>query len=183
VKIPAIALASLAGAAAALVVPVAVPQGAPLSLPDAAAVAPGQVVGVYRVRLTGEAWQSLEGVAGAQRLRADGFLTVERAGGAGSDLLRATITVGSGAASLLPGGDAFQATGTLAGDALGLIASGSPAGVSAANLRFEQNGRRVAGTWLLVIPAGTAESAIAGNAGGFTLAVKGRQTRRLVQTR
>lgn len=173
----AFALATLLGAAAAFVVPATVPQDSAVALPEAAAVAPGQVVGLYKVRLVGDAWQTVDGVSSIQRLRADAFLTIERAAGQGSDLLKVTITVGNGAASLLPAGKAFEATASLAGDALGVVSTGAPAGVSAANLRFDQGGKRISGTWLLVVPAGTPEAQMAGTAGGFSLVLKGKQTR------
>jgi hypothetical protein len=171
------AIATVLGAAAAFVVPAALPPGSGVSPPDAAAVAPGQVVGIYKVRLVGDGWQSVNGVPSSQRLRADAYITIARADGQGGNLLHATITVGNGAASLLPSGKAFDATASLSGDALGLVSTGAPAGVSAANLRFELGGKRVSGTWLLVIPAGTPEAEMAGTAGGFSLVVKGKQTR------
>jgi hypothetical protein len=142
--------------------------------PEASAVAPSQVVGVYRLKLKGDGW--LRGTTEPYR--------VERIGG-GATLLLAAGTAGrlhaeirldpeftGGLLDLATPATAFVGEGYMVGDSLTVIDTGAPTYVNAITLTFLKDGARIVGHWLSAYPPAAAD---AGPGSAVGIGVSGRK--------
>ncbi len=161
-------------AALALVVVATVAALLGRDAPEAAAVAPSQVLGVYKLKLKGDGW--LRGSTAPYR--------VERVGGnanlllsAGTDgRLRVEIRLdpsfSGGLLDLATPATAFVGEGYMAGDSLTVIDTGAPTYVNAITLTFLKDGARLIGHWLSAYPPAAAD---AGPGSAVGIDVSGRK--------
>jgi hypothetical protein len=141
--------------------------------PAASAVSPAQVSGVYVVRLSGEAWARIAGSgaeqrSSAERVKGGAFLIVtsdaERNDGKVSVEIRLDRGLEGSVLDRVTGSPDFVGSGVIVGDRLTLIDSGSSIFVNAMDLRFERDGRKLSGSWLVSWPAASTEAAFVGGA-------------------
>lgn len=159
------ALCALLLAGAALVF---VPGSRPVS-----ALSTADVTGVYVLRLTGDAWARVDATGdnpkgSAQRVKGGAFLILtsdsERNDGVVKVELRLDRKLEGSVLDRVTGSPDFVAEGVIIGDRLTLIDSGSSIFVSAMDVRFEREGRKIAGSWLVSWPAAAADATFVGGA-------------------
>ena len=167
------ALATVAAAAAAWV---AVPRSE-----TASAVAPSQVVGIYRIKLRGDAWWSapLSSYA-AERVNGGATLTFTSATSDAADpRLRVEIRLDSGLTDgtldLVTPNPAFLGEGYVVGDSMTVIDSGGPTYVNALTIQFLKDGERVVGHWLSAYPSTGPNGGGTGASGGAGIDFNGRR--------
>ena len=153
--------------------------GAALSLPaprEAAAVAPSQLVGVYKLRLKGEGW--LRGTTEpyrAERVGGSALMTVARAVGDDTKIhveIRLAPQLDGGILDLATPAVAFVGDGILVGDSMAIIDTGAATYVNALTLTFLRDGERVTGHWVASYPATDAAN---GAASGVGVAFNGKR--------
>jgi hypothetical protein len=154
------AVAALAAAAGTL----ALPQAR-----DAAAVAPSQVVGLYKLRLKGEGWirGSVEPYR-SSRVGGSAMLTVTRPTADATKLhveIRLAPQLDGGVLDLATPAVAFVGDGVVVGDSMAIIDTGAATYVNALTLTFVKDGERVVGHWVASYPATDAASGAASGVG------------------
>lgn len=160
-------VAALAAAAGAL----ALPQAR-----DAAAVAPSQIVGLYKLRLKGEGW--IRGSAEpyrSSRVGGTALLTVTRPSVDATKLhveIRLAPQLDGGILDLATPAVAFVGDGVLVGDSMAIIDTGAATYVNALTLTFVKDGERVVGHWVASYPA---TDAAAGAASGVGVSFNGKR--------
>lgn len=161
-------------AALALLVVAAVAALVAHEAPDASAVAPSQVVGVYKLKLKGDGW--LRGSSEPYRVeRIGGNATLILSAGAAGRLhaeIRLDPSFTGGLLDLATPATAFVGEGYMAGDSLALIDTGAPTYVNAMTLTFLKDGARVLGHWISAYPPAAAD---AGPGSAVGIEVSGRK--------
>jgi hypothetical protein len=161
------AIVALGAAAGALAWPVS---------QDAAAVAPSQLVGVYKLKLKGEGWirGSTEPYR-ASRVGGAAMLTVTRSLADDTKIhveVRLAPELDGGILDLATPAVAFVGDGVLVGDSMAVIDTGAATYVNAMTLTFLKDGERVIGHWVASYPATDAAN---GAASGVGVAFTGRR--------
>lgn len=162
--------------AAAAVVAIAVAAIAWPSARDASAVAPSQLVGVYRLKLKGEGW--IRGTTEpyrAERIGGQAMLLVTRDLADDTKLhveIRLASQLDGGVLDLATPAVAFVGDGILVGDSMAVIDTGAATYVNALTLTFLRDGERVVGHWVASYPA---TDAAAGAASGAGVSFSGRR--------
>lgn len=172
-----LAVSAACGAAALGLLPGAAPRADALTASD--------VVGTWKLKLSGEGWQSDAGAYELGRPRGAAFLVVRHAdSGANTGLLELEIVLDGVAQDSLVGAavppkgsaPAFRAKARIVENTISAIYVGQPDYVNALNLRFESDARKVAGTWFLAFPAVDAPDAQK-FATGIDVAMRGKRVR------
>lgn len=161
------AIVALGAAAGALAWPVS---------QDAAAVAPSQLVGVYKLKLKGEGWirGSIEPYR-ASRVGGAAALTVTRSLADDTKIhveIRLAPELDGGILDLATPAVAFVGDGVLVGDSMAVIDTGAATYVNAMTLTFLKDGERVVGHWVASYPATDAAN---GAASGVGVSFTGRR--------
>jgi len=145
---------------------------------EAAAVAPSQIVGVYRIKLKGDGWLRGKSVPYRQeRIFGNAVLVVARDSAANDKLtveIRLDPSFAGGLVDLATPEPAFTGSGFVAGDSLAVIDTGAPTYVNAITLTFLKDGGKVAGHWMSAFPAAEPAS---GAASGLAIEFAGRRTK------
>lgn len=161
------AVAALAAAAGALAWPVS---------QDAAAVAPSQLVGVYRLKLKGEGW--IRGTTApyqSSRVGGTASMTVTRSLADDTKIhveIRLAPQLDGGILDLATPAVAFVGDGVLVGDSIAVIDTGAATYVNALTMTFFKDGERVVGHWVASYPATDAAN---GAASGVGVSFTGRR--------
>jgi hypothetical protein len=136
---------------------------------DASAVAPSQLVGVYKLRLKGEGWvRGTTEPYRSERVGGSALLTVSRNVADDTKLhveIRLAPQLDNGVLDLATPGVAFVGDGVLVGDSMAVIDTGGPTYVNALTLTFLRDGDRVIGHWVASYPATDAANGAASGAG------------------
>lgn len=147
-------------AALALVLAAAVAAAVGRDAPEASAVAPSQVVGIYKLKLKGDGW--LRGSAEPYRVeRISGNATLVLAAGTAGKVraeIRLDPSFSGGLLDLATPATAFVGEGHMVGDSLTVIDTGAPTYVNAMTLTFVKDGARCLGHWLSAYPPAAADS-------------------------
>src|SRR5262245_17827508 len=161
------AVAALAAAAGTLALPVS---------QDAAAVAPSQLVGIYRLKLKGDGW--VRGTTEpyyASRVGGMALMTVTRNLADDTKLhveIRLAQQLEGGVLDLATPAVAFVGDGILIGDSMAVIDVGAATYVNALTMTFVKDGERVVGHWVASYPATDAAN---GAASGVGVSFNGRR--------
>src|SRR5215510_9616415 len=124
---------------------------------DASAVAPTQILGVYKLRLKGEGW--IRGTTEpyrAERLGGLAMLTVSKSLTDDTKIhvdIHLAPQLENGILDLATPGVAFVGDGVLVGDSMAIIDTGAATYVNALTLTFLRDGERVIGHWIASYPA------------------------------
>lgn len=146
-----------------------------LARPEAGAVAPDDVVGVYKLKLKGDGWvRGTTQPYRAERIGGTATLFVARAPTADGKLhveIRLESSLTGGVLDLATPATAFVGEAHLVGDSLTLIDTGAPTYVNALTLQFAKEGARLSGHWIAAYPASEAGA----TASGAGLSFNGRR--------
>ena len=146
--------------------------------PEAGAVAPADVVGVWRVKLSGDGWlRTNAGDRQREAIRGPAYLALSLVNPEANDRrlrveVRLPPTMEGSLLDAATPEPAFLAEGYLVGDSMAVIDSGQPNFVNTLTLRFLKDGARVAGWWVAAFPPTSADS---GAASAVGLAFAGRR--------
>jgi hypothetical protein len=146
---------------------------------DAAAVAPSQIVGLYKLRLKGEGW--IRGTTEAYRSSRVGgpaMLTVTRPAVDATKMhveIRLAPQLDGGILDLATPAVAFVGDGVLVGDSMAIIDTGAATYVNALTLTFQKDGDKLVGHWVASYPA---TDAAAGAASGMGVSFTGKRVGR-----
>ena len=146
---------------------------------EAAAVGPADVIGIYDVRLSGDAFErdADSGRVAEERVRGRALCQISAAPGDPR-----LLTVEVRLAPALDGGlfdrtnptPALRGTGVLVGDSLTVIGAGQANYVNALTLRFLRRGRKVSGSWIASFPGSDTRSGYVAGAG---VSLRGKRRR------
>lgn len=121
------------------------------------AVAPAQVVGVYKIKLKGDGFlRTASDPYRLERISGSALLTVARSAADDTKIvvqIQLDKSLAGGIADLATPKPDFAGEGYIVGDSLTVIDTGGPAYVNALTLAFLKDGDRVAGHWLASFPA------------------------------
>lgn len=165
-------LSVIAAAAAALVL------FAARSAPDAQAVAPAQVVGVYKIKLKGDGWwRGTTTAYGAERVNGNALLVFAR-NQPDDGKLKVSIqldpALSGGLVDVATPTPDFLGTGMLVGDSMTVIGNGAATYVNAITFTFLKGGARIIGHWVAAFPPSDA-APDSSAAGAFGIDFAGRK--------
>jgi hypothetical protein len=144
--------------------------------PQAEAVAAPQVVGAYRIKLKGDGWwRGTTTPYAVDRVNGNALLLLAR-NVPDDGKLKVVINVDTqgGLVDVATPTPDFTGTGTLVGDSMTAIGSGTATYVNAITLTFQKGGTRILGHWIAAFPPSDA-APDASAAGGFGADFTGRK--------
>lgn len=183
-RVRATAFAALLGVGAAVLGSVAwdaATHGVEPAQSVAHAVATGQVIGTWQLKLTGDAWVR-SGEYRSEKLRIEGLLVLRNhPSDTNTGLVDVEVMLDipkDGVLAPALSNPVFQGTARIVGDSMAVIATGVPNYVNALNVQFDPTGRKLAGMWMNVFPSSETSPQADGFATGVSFTLKGRQLRR-----